>query len=123
MKKLYIYLVCFLFTSSAQAEDYTVRQFEGKSGACYHNEKRVSGARFCHNCLSSGGNNVIWKFRVYCDGKPTEKLFKTSLQCRKQSIPEEGEQLRTLYEKAEGIMDDNLQLFSSIRDCNLGGWK
>ncbi len=31
---------------------------------CYKNGKRVSGAKFLHNCGLAGGNQVIWTFAV-----------------------------------------------------------
>lgn len=120
--KMAVLLWAFLLVSTAPlAADYSVRQVEGKSGQCYSKNKRISNARFCHNCRKSGGDNVRWKFRVYCEGKATAKIITVPLSC-KQSTPEEGEQLRTLYESASEFMEDNLHSFSSFRECKYGGW-
>ncbi|MGB0525567.1 MAG: hypothetical protein ACPGJS_21500 [Flammeovirgaceae bacterium] len=35
---------------------------------CYKGDKRVGNAKYLHNCVSEGGDNVQWKFEVV-DGK------------------------------------------------------
>ena len=31
---------------------------------CFKNGKRISNAKYTHNCTSAGGSEVIWKFEV-----------------------------------------------------------
>jgi len=111
----------FATVAPVYADKYTVRQIGGKSGECYNNNKRVSSARFCHNCRKSGGNRVVWRFRVFCEGRPTSKTLRADLTCKK-SVPKEGDQLRELYSNAEDIMEENLHYFAEYRDCRLDGW-
>lgn len=122
--KFFLCVAMFAATVSAAAAEYTVRQKEGKAGACFNNKKRLTrgGGRFCHNCLNGGGNRIEWRFVVYCDSMRTEKEITVGLKCRRKKIPEEGEQLRKLYEEAENVMDEHLHLLHGWRDCNLGGW-
>ena len=35
---------------------------------CYKGDKRISNAKFLHNCTTAGGNNVQWTFEVFDDG-------------------------------------------------------
>ncbi len=34
------------------------------SQGCYKNDKRMSDAKFTHNCIAAGGNEVRWEFQV-----------------------------------------------------------
>lgn len=116
----------FTLAPAAMSADYEPRLL-GKTG-CYQASKkgegkRLSNARFCHNCLNSGGNQVQWHFQVFCEGKPTAKIFRVPRQCSRKHIPDEGEQSREIYEAAEEFMEENLQTLAGWRDCNLGGWK
>ena len=125
MKKVWVVLLCVL-ASNAGAADYIVRPSEGNNATCVQSTKdgkqlkRMSGARFCHNCQKTGGNAVVWKFTVYCDNKPTDKNIMVRLPCKK-SIPDEGEQRRSLVQKAHEIMEDRLSIFDDLW-CDHGDW-
>lgn len=120
--KLFFVAMAVAAVGAAMPADYEVRIL-GKSG-CYNKNgtKRMSSARYCHNCLKADGKQVIWHFQVFCEGKPTAKELYVPRACKK-SIPEEGEMSAWMYERANSIMDDNLQFLAGVRDCNLGGWK
>ncbi len=69
------------------------------TGECYKDDKRVGGAKYCHNCTAQQGNQVKWKFEALCDGKLAGHI-EASLHCGKKT-PSEGEQLRALQAEAE----------------------
>lgn len=122
MKKLLLSaLISVVPIISVWAADYDVHLEEGKSGQCFSKAKRVSPAKYCHNCRRAGGDRVIWKFRVYCEGRKTEKVLDVPLPCKK-SIPREGEQLRKLYSLAKESMEEKLHYFYDWRDCDIGDW-
>lgn len=120
--KLFFAAMAVAAVGAAMPADYEVRIL-GKSG-CYNKNgtKRMSSARFCHNCRRADGEQVRWHFQVFCEGKPTAKELHVSRAC-KRSILEEGEMSAWMYEQANELMEDNLQILSGVRDCNFGGWK
>ena len=121
MKKLAAVFVLSALPFSAAAVDYTVKPREGSAYKCLQNEKRVSNAKFCHNCRNSGGNRVVWEFRVYCEGQSTEKLVRSVLDCGRR-IPDEGEQRKMLQSQAIETVNENLDPWF-WEGCDLGGWK
>lgn len=81
--------------------EYTVKKKEGNNAAeCRSKDKRLKGGsgaiKHCHNCRSAGGDNVAWKYDVYCAGERMQNQSVTvTLKC-KNKMPDETEQKRLL---------------------------
>ncbi|MCF6282666.1 MAG: hypothetical protein L3J28_10765 [Candidatus Polarisedimenticolaceae bacterium] len=73
-------------------------------GACYKNDNRKGGAKYCHNCKQQSGNQVKWTFDAMCNGTLAGHIEAT-LACG-TSTPTEGEQLRLLQAKASALLPD-----------------
>ena len=85
--------------------EYKIKKKEGNATECRHKNRRLKGGsgaiKFCHNCKNVGGDRVVWKFDVYCNGKRIEKeVIEQEFLC-KRSIPDESEQRREIRELAE----------------------
>ena len=59
------------------------------TGECYKDDKRVGGAKYCHNCTAQQGNQVKWKFEALCDGKLAGHI-EASLHCGKKLLLRES---------------------------------
>lgn len=137
MKKLLTLIKCcfvaaaFVFAPAAMSADYKPQKLTTGKNGCYQANKkgkgvegkRLSGAQYCHNCLNSGGNQIRWHYRVLCEGKPTEKTFFVRSQCKRQSIPDEGEQLSIMNERATEFVEEQISFWDrNIGGCDLGNW-
>ena len=82
--------------------NYEIKKKEGNNAAeCRNKNKRLSHKKHCHNCKSDGGDRVVWKYDVYCNGKRmANQIIESELLC-KRSIPSETEQKKQLLAKAE----------------------
>jgi hypothetical protein len=101
-----IITILLLTCAPVMAANWELGQGEG---ACYKATDWKSGAKYCHNCKTAGGNTVKWSFKVMCD-KKVAGAINTSLTCG-TSIPAEGEQLRQLQASAKASLP------ASTQDC------
>ena len=100
MKKVSLTLLAsavLLFSSSAIAASWTVGSVTNYG--CYNGGNRVGGAKYCHNCLSAGGDRVVWTFEALCNGN-VESSVTATLSCSRGSIPAEGDQNRSIKASA-----------------------
>ena len=103
--KIFAIVAATLFSAAtaASAATWTLGQGEG---ACFKNDKRKGGAKYCHNCTSQQGNEVKWTFEAKCDGHLAGHVEAT-LKC--SGAGDEGAQLRALQTAARPSLPKSTQ--------------
>lgn len=92
-----VFTMTMAFPFKLMAATWTLGQGVGE---CYKDDKRVGGAKYCHNCKTNQeGNQVKWTFEALCDENLAGHVA-ASLDCGKNT-PSEGVQLRALQAEAE----------------------
>ena len=82
--------------------------------------KRVSFARFCHSCVKSGGDEIVRRYTVFCNGEPTKNRIISRLECT-EPFPPEKQQARILKRDAQKQMKARLGELGHLW-CAYGGW-
>lgn len=90
--------------------NYTIEKKRGNNAAeCRSgpNKRLKSGGhrKHCHNCRSKGGDRVVWKYDVYCNGVLMENQTVTAELICKQKMPDETGQKELLEELAQADLE------------------